>query len=57
LWFFDRGGVSVYHARQRVERENPYLAVKILAFQLTTYIIFLNPARQKRDGVKEDYYV
>jgi len=37
---------------------------KYIAFQLTTYIYFLNPARrpqdalrQRRDGVKEDYYV
>ncbi len=57
MWFFDRGGVSVYYARQRVGREDPYLAVKILTFQLTTYIIFLNPARPRQDGVKEDYYV
>ncbi len=62
----------MYHARQRVGRENLRLAAKILTFQLTTYIIFLNPARrpqsrkgrlaadalrQRRDGVKENYYV
>ena len=29
----------------------------IVTFQLTSYIHFLNPARPRRDGVKDDYYV
>ena len=31
--------------------------VRILTSQFTTYFYFFNPARIRRDGVKEDYYV
>ncbi len=31
--------------------------VRILISQFTTYFYFFNPARIRRDGVKEDYYV
>ncbi len=54
----------MYHARHRVAVRFLYFAIENIAFQLTTYIYFLNPARrpqdalrQRWDGVKEDYYV
>ena len=62
----------MYRVGHRAVAEILCFTSENIAFQLTTYIYFLNPARhpqarkgrlaadalrQRRDGVKEDYYV
>ena len=49
----------MYYAKHRVSCNGDFVlsGKNIVTFQLKTHIYFLNPARRRRDGVKEDCYV
>jgi len=42
---------------RRVVARTLCFMLEIFYISIETYIYFLNPARRRRDGVKEDYYV